>query len=276
MVHDRLKTGGCGHRGALRPWPRAAGRRARRAVGLGCAVALVGPALAISAPAASAPTIAPAHGQPFRPTLGDWEGTVNGFPVSFELGLTGSATTPHYAVNAIVALIPSGCPAVAYDYSEAVIDSQNGSPVGTKGQLSLTKFGYTGGFTGARTATLSTHYGAHRCGQLNWTLHPAHRTAVQSGTWRLTFANGESSRFSVIGTGRLATGISLPRALATCNGTRGTIDLFITAAGRAATARPTVRASFKFTHTKATGHIDAGGKGCSARSLAFTAKRLSS
>lgn len=255
-------TGRCPHGGA-----------ARWALGLASALALIVPGLAASAPAMRPPTITPPHGQPFRPALGDWEGTAGGFPVSFQLQLSGSAAAP-YSLAGIVALVPAGCPKVAYHYSEAVIDSKTGVAVGVAGGLGLTQFGFTGRFAGARSATMSTPFGNHHCGQLTWKLHPAHRATVQDGPWRVAFADGESSRFSVIGRGRLAAGLVLPKALRRCNGATGAIDLFIAASGRAGTDQPHVRASIRFTASKAAGQINAGGAGCASGPIAFTARRL--
>ncbi|MGH2866512.1 MAG: hypothetical protein ACRDNK_02945 [Solirubrobacteraceae bacterium] len=248
-------------------------------VGLACLAALALPTLAWTAPGGSPPTITPAHGKSFHPALGDWEGTVGGFPVSFQVKLTGvklaSATAAaHYSLNAIVALLPAGCPKVSYRYTEAVINSTSGTAVGAHGQFGLTKFGFTGSFTGPRSATLSSPPGAHHCSPLSWTLHPVKRAPVRSGTWRISFANNESSRFGVIGNGRLAAGIKLPQALTRCNGASGAIDLFIGASGRAMTDQPRVRASIRFGLTRATGQINAGGKGCPSGPLSFTARRL--
>jgi hypothetical protein len=275
MEQDRRSTGGphVGPTGTGLP------KRSRVSwiVGLACLATLALAALASSSPAASPPTITPAHGKPFHPVLGDWEGTVGGFPVSFEVKLTSRkprpATRSHYSLNGVVALIPASCPKVSYRYTEALINARNGIAIGARGQLGLTKLGFTGSFTGPQSATLSTPPGG-QCSQLTWTLHPAQRVAVESGTWRISLANGESSRFSVIGNGRLATGVELPQALARCNGATGAVDLFIGPSGRAVTDQPHVRASIRFGLTKATGQINAGGKGCPSGPLSFTARRL--
>jgi hypothetical protein len=283
MEQDRCSTGGPHVRATRTALPKRS--RVSRIVGLACLATLVLPALASSSPAVlrptitpahgKRPTITPAHGKPFQATLGDWEGTVGGFPVSFQVKLASTPATgaSHYSLNPLVALIPAGCPKVSYRYTEAIINSRNGTAIGAHGQLGLTKFGFTGSLTGARSATLSIPPGSH-CGQLTWTLHPAKRAAVQSGIWRISLANGESSRFSVIGNGRLATGVQLPQALTRCNGASGGIDLFIGPSGRAMTDQPRVRASIRFGLTKATGQINAGGKGCASGPLSFTARRL--
>jgi hypothetical protein len=273
MQQDRRST----HGGHVGPIGTALPKRSRVSwiVGLACLTALALTALAWSAPAASPPTITPAHGKPFHPTLGDWEGTAGGFPVSFQVKLTSTpaTATSHYSVNPVVALIPAGCPRVSYRYTGALINSKHGTAIGPHGQLGLTKLGFSASFTGPRSATVSSPPGGH-CGRLTWTLHPAKRAAVQSGTWRISLANGESSRFSVIGNGRLATGVQLPQALTRCNGATGGVDLFIGPSGRAATDQPHVRASIRFARTTASGQINAGGKGCASGPLSFTARRL--
>jgi hypothetical protein len=253
-------------------------RRSKRAcwtLGVTCLATIAVPALAASAPSATAPKVTPVHGKPFRPALGDWEGNVGGFPASFQLQLIPTSTGPQYSLRTVVALIPVGCPRVSSDYSGSVIDSKRGAVLGAHGRFRLSKFGYAGSFTGARSATLSTRYGTPACGHLGWTLHPARRRPVKSGTWRILFADGASSRFSVIGSGRLASGIHLPPALTTCNGATGTIGLFISASGRAATSQPEVRASARFGYTKASGRLDASGRGCTSGPVSFTARRLS-
>lgn len=242
--------------------------------GVACVAIAAVPALAASAPSATAPDITPVHGTPFRPALGDWEGNVGGFPASFQLQLISTSTGPQYSLRTVVTLIPVGCPKVSADYSGSIIDSTHGSVLGAHGRFRLGKFGYGGSFGGARSATLSTRYGKPACGRLDWTLHPARRRPVQSGRWRIFFADGASSRFSVLGQGRLASGIHLPHALATCNGTTGTINLFIGASGRAAASLPHVRASVRFGYTKASGRLNAPGHGCPSGPISFTARRL--
>lgn len=232
-------------------------------------------ALASSSPAASPPGITPAHGKPFHPTLGDWEGTAGGFPVSFRVKLKRGKPAKgasHYSLSPVVALLPAGCPKVSYRYSEAVMNSKRGIAIGAHGRLGLTPLGFSGSLTGPHSATLSTPSGGN-CGRLTWTLHPAKRVAVEGGSWQISLANGESSRFSVIGSGRLAVGVQLPQALTRCNGASGGIDLFIGPSGRAATNQPHVRASIQFGLTTATGQINAGGKGCASGPLSFTARR---
>ena len=220
---------------------------------------------------AARPSIKPHRGRPFVPVTGDWEGTVDGFPASFEVTYNAAGQPTPYGAQDIVALAPNSCPVLASRYAANVISSsQRPVSVNRAGFLELERFGFAGNLTGARRASLSRAYHTGSCaGRLSWQLHPAHRRVVQDGVWKLNFADGESSRFSVLGGGRLASGIKLPAVLARCNGLSGGLDLFIGARGNAATAQPGLRASMTFTRARASGQLI---DGCASE--AFSAKLL--
>ena len=65
-----------------------------------------------ASPAARAP-ITLRSGKSFRPTLGDWEGTINGLPASFDLSYGQTSGAARYGLDDLVALRPTGCPAIA-------------------------------------------------------------------------------------------------------------------------------------------------------------------
>jgi hypothetical protein len=206
---------------------------------------------------AARPSIKPHRGRPFVPVTGDWEGSVDGFPASFEVTYDAAGQPTPYGVQDIVALQPNSCPVLASRYAGNLISSsQRPVSVNGAGFLKLKGFGFAGNLTGARGASLSRDYHTGSCGgRLTWQLHPAHRRLIQDGVWKLNFADGESSRFSVVGAGRLATGIKLPAELARCNGLSGGLDLFIGAGGIAATTQPDLRASMTFTRARASGQL---------------------
>jgi hypothetical protein len=247
-------------------------RRARVST-IACLASLGALALVASpALSAQAPTINPGQGKPFVPTLGDWEGTANGFPASFSLVHTNRGGVRGYGINDVVALRPNGCPTASYRYSEAVIQSKLGAPLGSGGSLGLSRFGFGGNFVGARSATMSGRYRSGSCsGKLSWNMHPAKRTLVQAGAWRVRFADGESGSFNVLASGRLASSIEVPSALTSCDGVTGAVDLFIGTSGLAKVSQPNVHASIQFGRRSATGVFNAGGQGCADGPFHFTA-----
>ena len=209
------------------------------------------------------PTITPPGGAPFLPTLGDWEGTANGFPASFQL-----LYDPHsssYEFKDMVLLQPNGCPVSSWHYSEGLVSPHRLRTLRRDGTYGLTNAGLGGGLTGPHSALLTHSYnaGSGSCsGALKWKLHPAQRRTVQDGTWKLQFADGESKKFTVLAGGRLATSIGLPSELASCRGPSGAVDLFIAANGQARVSQPDVAVSLKFSATSASGEITVPGGSC--------------
>jgi hypothetical protein len=212
----------------------------------------------------SRPAITPRGGQPFRPTLGDWEGTVDGFPASFGLRYAAdSSGRPRYGFNNVVALRPSGCPANASPYVEDVIASPRLIATARFGALGLAQAGFGGNLLGASSATLSRHYQTPTCsGTLSWHMHPAQRRPVHDGLWKASWSSGGSATFHVIAGGRLATGITVPGRVTACDGVTGQVDLFLAASGRAGLSEHGLNASLSFTGSAGSGQIDAGGRGC--------------
>jgi hypothetical protein len=226
---------------------------------------------------AALPSITTRKGEAFLPTLGDWDGTVNGFPASFELTYDASMTqppgTPQYGLLHVVVLRPNVCPPTPGHYAESVVDGKLSSKIGKYGSLGLSRFSFGGGFTGPRTATLSSHYNAGGCsGNLIWHMHPARRRPVDAGTWTLKFAGGESTPFTVLAGGRLATSIGLPKALTDCNGLEGAVDVFIAPNGVAKITQPSLKLTMRFSRRTASGQLNSGG-GCAGGPIRFTASR---
>lgn len=248
------------------------GRRAVRgltaAVAAGLCLGL--PGVAVSASGSAPAQLTPAHGGPFAPVRGDWEGSADGFPVSFQVGTTGDAS-PRVTFDRLVALVPASCPVSASTYSEQIMDSTRPALVPANGTFKV--FAFSGAFTGPRTVKLSERYRSGRCtGTLRWTLHPARRTTVTDGTWRLRFAGGETATAHVAAGGRVLTGLRLPRALKACNGTSGNVDLFIGPSGRARLSSSAVRVAMRLARRSATGTVNAGGAGCRSGPISFTAR----
>ena len=245
-------------RGPLTRWGGVAVTGA--AIGLGLAVAGAPSAAAMPA----GPAVAPRHGAPFVPAQGDWEGTVNGFAASFELtydpAMPQRAGLPLYGVRNLVMLRPSACPASPTRYAESIVTGQVPVPLGRYGSLNLGRFRLGGGLTGADEATLIGSYGPGGChGTLRWRMHPAGRRAVDDGTWTVRYSDGENDRFTVQVGGRLATGVSLPRSVAGCNGLEGSLDMFIGPQGNAAVSQSGVRLGLRFSGEQATGTVTAQG-----------------
>lgn len=260
-----------------RPFTRRGGVTVISVVGL--ALAIAGTALAaasvpartaaapitpVTAAAATTAPVTPRHGAPFIPTQGDWEGTVDGFAASFQLtydaAMRQPAGVPHYGIRNLVMLRPSSCPASAAHYTESIVSGRVPVALGRYGSLNLGRFDLAGSLTGPRRATLAGSYAPGGChGRLTWHMHPATRSTVEDGAWTVHFADGESDRFAVEAGGRLATGIGLPRAVATCNGLEGTFDAFIGAGGGAAVSQGGIRLTLRFAGGRATGRLTARG-----------------
>jgi len=242
------------------------------------------PGLSAARPAArraqtsSLPTIQGHKGKPFVPTQRDREGTVNGFPASFLLrhdtSLPQLPGRPQYGLTHIVALRPNACPANSAAYSEAVIDGQVSSQIGARASLGLSRFGFGGGFTGRRAATLSGRYKLKSCsGQLTWNMHPANRRQVNTGTWTVKFNGGATGKVTVLAGGRLATAFKIPSALTSCNGLEGAVDAFIAPNGTAKISNSVLTLAIQFSRRTATGQLNSGGSGCAGGPIKFTARQ---
>lgn len=209
------------------------------------------------------PAIQPKHGRPFIPVQGDWEGTANGFAASFNLVLDAvhqqRAGVPRYGIQDLVMLRPLACPPDPAHYGESILGGRLPSALGDHGSLGLSRFGLLGQFTGNRSATLQARYSLRAChGMLTWHLRPAVRRTVADGTWTL-HSGSEQSTFRVRAGGRLATAIRLPKAIATCNGLQGTLDVFIGTQGGSSITQSGVTLKLRFSNGTATGTIGAGG-----------------
>ncbi len=239
------------------------------------APAVVASGAALAQPARpTPPAIQPTHGRPFIPVQGDWEGTANGFAASFNLILDAvhqrRAGVPQYAIQDLVMLRPLACPPDPAHYGESILDGRLPAVIGGHGSLGLSRFGLLGGFTGMRSATLDGRYVVSSChGMLTWHMHPAVRRTVANGTWTIHYAGGEQSSFQVRAGGRLATAIRLPRAIASCNGLEGTLDVFIGTQGGSSITRSGVTLKLRFSNGSATGTLSAGG--CKGGPLRVTA-----
>jgi hypothetical protein len=210
------------------------------------------------------PAIQPQRGRPFIPVQGDWEGSAKGFAASFNLVLDAvhqrRAGVPEYGIQDLVMLRPLVCPPDPAHYGESILSGRLPSVLGGHGSLGLSRFGLAGQLTASRSATLQARYTLHSChGRLTWQMHPAVRHAVANGTWTVSYAGGEHASFQVRAGGRLATAIRLPQAIATCNGLRGTLDVFIGTRGRATITRSGVTLKLRFANGRATGTLSAPG-----------------
>ena len=222
----------------------------------------------------------------FVPVTGDWEGTANGFPASFQLSYkpSNAGYGSHYTLYdfADVTLIePDTCPISPTRYLEDEIGDHFPTPVYAGGSLHLRTDGVPGGLTGARTALLSAAYNfpatssTPACvGTLRWQLHPAHRRPVSDGTWALHFSDGSSENFTVDGQGRLAKGITFPRGFASCSSNFGGVDLFIGPDGVASFPDPTLHVTLNFIANAASGQMNEPGvAGCTIGMTASLVKR---
>ena len=169
------------------------------------------------------------------PTVGDWEGVVDGFPASFAI-----ARAPAYpgdlpfGYRDLVLLEPSTCPYSPSQAGESQVGFGGGVfPLRADGSFGLGGRGVHGGVTGARTAALWVREffppAEKKCDRrLTWRFHPAHRLPVTDGSWVMRLSNGTSQSFQVNAGGRYASGI----AYSSCVGA-GDLGLFIPADGKA-------------------------------------------
>jgi hypothetical protein len=222
---------------------------------------------------ASHPPITLRNGKSFRPTLGDWEGTINGLPASFAMSYGNTSGATRYGLNDLVALRPAGCPATAGHDVADVLSSTVAAPLGANGSLGLSRFKFGGSLSAARAATLTRRYRVGGCSRtLSWTMHPATRRAVTDGMWTATYNGGATSTFRVLAAGRLATAVTIPPALTRCNGMAGKLDMFIAANGTATLSQAGLRATIQFTRKGGSGRIDSDGAGCAGGPFRFSVK----
>lgn len=234
--------------------------------------------------------ITPPHGRPYRPVTGNWEGSVDGTPISFQLIYDPSYKRFHmapYAYEDLTILnqgensyVP-GCPtAYGFQTSEVISEGTPAGLISTAGIFSARYFTAHGRLTGPRSALFTAKeksppiglYWRECARTLTWHLHPAHRRPVADGSWELRFADGESERFTVSAGGRLALNLGLPATAGGCGAPFSEVDLFIEADRSAAFTDPqggiSVRMDFG-AEGSATGQMTFGSP--TACALAFTA-----
>ncbi len=217
-------------------------------------------------------SIRPPHRPAYSPTLGDWEGSVDGFPASFALAR--DAKVPRgdagIGVSRLVAFAPSGCPVSPSHTSETVLNGR--APAHVRASGAITGLGLDGGLTGAHSATLRQAYRLGSCrGTLTWHMHPATRRSVSDGAWKLRFGTGAGASFDVTGGGRLAAAVPLPQSLGLCHGLTGTLDAFIGPTGDAVSVAGGLRITLAFAGDRATGTLLDRAAGCATRTIRLTA-----
>jgi hypothetical protein len=188
-----------------------------------CTAAAATGLLALVPGAGASPKRPPIHarGHKFVPVTGDWEGSANGFPASFELTYE-PGFSPPYALSDFVSVRPASCPVGANPNTAETLDGTAPASIGAGGSFELAKYDLYGGLTGTRTAKtwFNISYAAPvppSCPKrVTITLHPvAHRKPVDDGTWKLRFSDGEAVEFKLTGGGRLATA-GIPNEVARC------------------------------------------------------------
>jgi hypothetical protein len=177
-----------------------------------------------AAPNAAAHARRPAirvHGHRFVPVTGDWEGTADGYPASFELSYAPFYSIP-YGLNDLVRMAPTSCPAGVYPSTSPVIDGGGLAALGPGGSLGAGRYNVHGGLTGARTATLWSKIAyagtapASCVSRLTFRMHPARRTKVDDGTWAVRYTGAEAQKLGVTAGGRLASPLAIPPSTDTC------------------------------------------------------------
>ncbi len=263
------------------------GRRTVGAGAVGAALIVLAGAQASRTDAASRSGRAPitsAGQKPFVPAVGDWEGTVDGFPASFELVYEPGFVVyqrPPYGYEDLTTMDPASCPLAANRYSATVVGRDDVTPLGIGGTLPLAAEGIGGRILGPGSATLSSSFDTGRgggnaacSGTLTRSMHPAKRRTVDDGAWTLRFADGETQTLTVSAGGRVATGIEFPRALGRCGGPYGNLNLFIGPNGRASLKGPggAYTLSLGFTGaTRASGALTTSRGSCRGFRLGITA-----
>lgn len=217
-----------------------------------------------SRPGGPAPVVV---GKTFKPRVGDWDGTADGFPASFQLlqepSYPSRYARPPYGFEDVVLYKPDACPLNPYA-SFQTTEQPGVTPVDSDGSLGLASDGIFGGLTGTRSALLSSAFtipgvpGAPGCkGTLRWHMHPATRRAVNDGVWTLDVPGALSSTFTVSAGGRLADNLALPGAIAgACGGASGGVDLFVAPNGVARWTdpqQPGLRVTLTFTGRRSAG-----------------------
>jgi hypothetical protein len=176
------------------------------------------------APTAAAHPRRPAirvHGHRFVPVTGDWEGTADGYPASFELSYAPFYSIP-YGLNDLVRMAPTSCPAAVLPPASPVIDGGGLAALDPGGSLGAGQYNVHGGLTGARTATLWSKItyagtGSASCvHRLTFRMHPARRTKVDDGTWAVGYTGAGAQKLSVTAGGRLASPLAVPPSTDVC------------------------------------------------------------
>ena len=192
-----------------------------------------------------------------KPHLGDWEAVASGgYRASFDLG----RVRPYpgripFGFKDLVLIESATCPRSLSTADVNVSSGRKFYPFGANGSFELSAEGLRGRITGARSAVLSARYDtgtAQGCrGNLVWRFHPARRTPVADGKWRLQIGTGTPETFIVRGGGRVAENI----ALQTCSG-YANVYIFIPPNGKASIVSPVGdQLTLAFTRHAATGQL---------------------
>jgi hypothetical protein len=185
---------------------------------------VAGLAMLALAPPATAHPRRPAirvHGHRFVPVTGDWEGTADGYPASFELSYAPFYSIP-YGLNDLVRMAPADCPLGVFPPTSPVIDGGGLAELDPGGSLGAGQYNVHGGLTGARTATLwskITYAGTAPAScfrRLTFRMHPARRTKVDDGTWAVRSTGAGAQKLSVTAGGRLASPLFIPPSTDVC------------------------------------------------------------
>jgi hypothetical protein len=233
-------------------------------------------------PASNLPPLRPSHnGHRYTPVTGDWEGTVDGLPVSFQL--TKQPTFPErygstqYGFSNFVVAEPQSCSAPTEGpFSFATVEVGRYGQVGDNGSFNINQI--SGGLTAPRTARLA---GSFRVGDASgqtctlsrsWTASPAHRNPVHDGSWTVRYGDGETGTFRVTAGGRLVSRLTPPNAaLGVCGiEPSGGLSAFIDTGGSALDQLPDVLTlSLQFSDRSATGTLTL--PGCTTATVPVTA-----
>jgi hypothetical protein len=253
---------------------------------LGAYALVAGCAALALVPAAGARTSRPpirAHRHRFVPVTGDWEGSADGFPASFELTYE-PGFSPPYALSDYVSVRPQSCPVGAEPDIAETLDGTGLASIGAGGSFELAKYDLYGGLTGTRAAktwfniSYAVPVPASCPKRVTIALHPvAHRKAVDDGTWSLRFSDGETGTFKLTGGGRLSA-VGIPNEVAHCypmelSPPGGSFLLFIAPDGVATGGWPeqNISATLSFKQKSATGQLLVDNEACADIAFPMTA-----
>ncbi len=193
-------------------------------------------------------------GRSFVPALGDWSGSENGYPVSFQLlykpRLGHHYDSSPYFFTDVAVLEPEvdthapGCPMVGA--SAGFFDEGIDEPLRAGGTLTLTNGADVRlRITGPHTAVVSladvypksSGVPAACNRRLSGAVRADKRRKVTDGTWSLQGSSagaGAGSTFTVRAGGRVASGVEFPTLPSTCgNSSIGSLVLYIEPDGKA-------------------------------------------